>query len=157
MENDVETLDELRLGLARLRRQNRWLALFSAMIGLGLVISIVSPDRITRSRRFELRDDSNQQRGMWRVRDGDPSLVLQDPSGRWRSSLGIDGDGPHLRLMSPRGKPSIALDSLRAEAFFAMYDRQGRPRVRITVSDAGPRMEFLDPDGQTISTLPEPP
>jgi hypothetical protein len=156
MGNDVETLDELQLSVARLQRQNRWLAICSALIGLGLVISIVAPDRFTRSRRFELRDDGNRQRGMWRVRDGDPSLVLQDRSGRWRASLAIDGDGPYLRLMNRRGEPSIALNTLRSEALFAMYDRQGRPRIRITVTDAGPRMEFLDPEGQAISTLPEP-
>ena len=157
MGNDVETLDELRLGVARLQRQNRWLVLFSALIGLGLVISIVSPDRFTRSLRFELRDDRYRQRGMWRVRDGDPALVLQDSSGRWRASLAVDGDGPHLLLTSPRGEPSIALTTLRSEASFAMHDRQGRPRVRITVSDAGARMEFLDSNGRVISTLPEPP
>jgi len=157
MENHVESLDELRLGVARLQRQNRWLAVFSALIGLGLVVSIISPDRVTSSRHFELRDDRNRQRGMWRVRDDRPSLVLQDRNGRWRANLMIDDDGPLLSLLGPRGKPSIALSSQRSEAYFAIYDEQGRLRLQISVSEDGPRMEFFDQDGEAILTLPEPP
>ena len=157
MGTDVESLEELRLSVGRLQRHNRWLAVFSALVGLGLVLSVISPVSIVRSRRYSLHDDRGRQRGMWRVRDDAPAIILQDDGGVWRAVTAIDAEGPRLTFNSPRGEPLITLSTPGSQAFFAMHDQQGRPRLQMTVSDNGGRLVFLDADGQTTAAFSEPP
>ncbi len=157
MGTDVESLEELRLSVGRLQRHNRWLALFSALVGLGLVLSVISPVSIVRSRRYALHDDRDRQRGMWRVRNNAPAMILQDDRGVWRAVITIAAEGPRLTFNSPLGEPLITLSTPGPQAFFAMHDQQGRPRLQMTVSDDGGRLVFLDADGQTMAAFSEPP
>lgn len=154
MSTDVESPDDLRLTVARLQAHNRWLAVFTALVGLGLVLSVISPVSTARSRRYQLYDESGRQRGMWRVRDGAAAMILQDNGGRWLAVTAIDADGARLSLAGRRG-PLITLSTPEGQAFFTMHDRQGQPRLQMTVSEDGGRLVFLDSEGQVTTELTE--
>lgn len=156
MRTDVDSVSALELEVARLRRNNRWLAALTALIGLGLLLSIVAPISTERSRRYSLLDDRGRQRGMWRVRDGASAMILQDSAGRWRAVTEIDAEGPSLQLNRPGGEPLIELGSRETVALVTLHDQQGRPRLRMSASEDGGELLFLDEDGQTIATFGEP-
>jgi len=155
MDTDLENFEDLRRDVRRLQRQNRWLAAFSALVGLGLVLSLVMPISTTRSRRFELMDSRNRRQAMWRVRDGEAAMILQDSAGRWRVVLALDDDGPRLDLNSPLGRPVVSLSTPQSQALLTMHDIEGRPRVRIMVTSEGPRMDFLDEEGGATASYPQ--
>jgi len=154
MVTDRDDFEQLRADVQRLRRQSRWLSAFVALIGLCLVLSLALPVSTVRARRFQLADDGNRQRAMWREQDGAAALILQDNVGRWRGVLAVGRDGPRLDLNSPLGRPVVSLSTPGSQALFTMHDVEGRPRVRIAVGSDGPRMDFLDEDGVTTASYP---
>ena len=143
----------LRESVGRLRRQNRWLAGLTALIGLALVLSIVSPVQTLRAARFHL-DDNGQQRGMWRTLDQEPALILQDRAGVWRAMMNVAIEGPTIRLNQGDGDSSVILSSAPEGALILLHDERGRPRIRLIVEGNEPRLDFLDEEGILVTSFP---
>jgi len=154
MVTDRDDIEQLRADVQRLRRQNRWLGAFVALVGLCLVLSLALPISTSRARRFELADDGNRRRAMWREQDGEVALILQDNGGRWRGVLAVGADGPRLELNSALGRPLVSLRTPQSQALLTMHDVEGRPRVRIVVDSDGSRLVFLDEEGGVVDSYP---
>lgn len=154
MDTGRDNFEQLRGDIQCLRRHNRWLAAFIALIGLCLVLSLALPVSTARARRFQLADDGNRQRGMWREQDGQVALILQDSAGRWRGVFAVDAEGPRLDLNSSLGRPLISLRTPQSQPLLTLHDVEGRPRVRITVGSDGPHLDFLDEEGRATASYP---
>ncbi len=154
MEANDGGFEKLRQSVARLERQNRFLAVFSAIVGVALVLSAVLPTSTVAARRFTLNDLRTRQRAIWALRDGDPTMILQDAAGRWRTIIEVGEGGPEIRLHHRSGEPGVTLSALGSESALVLHDRRGRPRARISVSNDGAALEFLDAQGRQVAIFP---
>jgi hypothetical protein len=133
-------MHSLEESLERVQRQLRNLRLFTALLGVALVLSVVVPPRELRASRFVLVDQSGQQRGVFRVSDGVPALMLQDAAGSWRAMLSVDGDLSWLNLTRSTGESGLSLNAGKGTSSITVYGDGGKPEMELSTTPDGPRV-----------------
>ncbi len=89
------TLERLR-ALEKRTSRVLWIV---ALLAAAFVWRQVAYHPEVRSDRFYLLDDAGRVRGMWRVRDNRPALILRDEEGNWKTVLSTGPEGSELRLV----------------------------------------------------------
>lgn len=131
-------MSSLEESLRSVQRQVRLLRLFTALLAVALLLSVIVPPREVRASRFVLVDDSGAQRGVLRVTDGTPALLLQDSAGTWRAALTVDDDMSSLMLTRPDGKSGVALAAGDGTSALTLYGAGGKPEMELRTTADGP-------------------
>lgn len=131
-------MSSLEESLRSVQRQVRLLRLFTALLAVALLLSVIVPPRELRASRFVLLDESGAQRGVLRVSDGVPALLLQDAAGSWRAVLSVDDDSSSLMLTRPDGKSGVALAAGDGTSAFTLYGAGGKPEMELRTTTDGP-------------------
>ncbi len=143
------SVQELHARLRRVERQNRALAAFVALAGLGvgaLLLMGAEPEagqpKKIEAEAFVLRDANGRVRATLSSLDGGgAALVFFDSKkqSNLRLIVGVNADGiPSLQLNDARGteRAVFGLDDADAPGI-DLSDRAGRRRVRLNVADRG--------------------
>ena len=149
----MEDVDE-RESLRRLEKKVRRLGVFSALLGLTLFASFVMPTYELRARRFVLTDEAGQQRGMWRVRNRAPALILQDTNGRWAAVIRVDETGPVLQLTQPASSASVVARATDGSAEVRLVGSPGQPSVQLDSGPSGASVGVLTEEGEILASVP---
>jgi hypothetical protein len=131
-------MSSLEESLGSVQRQVRQLRLITALLAVALLLSVIVPSRELRASRFVLLDDAGQQRGVLRVSDGVPALLLQDAAGSWRAVLSVDEEAASLFLTRADGESGVALAAGDGTSSLTLYGAGGTPEMELRTSPAGP-------------------
>jgi len=135
MEQIMSSLEE---SLRSVQRQVRMLRLFTALLAVALVLSMIVPVREIRANRFVLLDDEGRQRGVLRVQDGVPGLLLQDAAGSWRAVLSVNEAESSLFLTRANGESGVAVAAGDGTSSFTLYGAGGKPDMELRTGPEGP-------------------
>lgn len=131
-------MSSLEESLRSVQHQVRMLRLFTALLAVALVLSMIVPVREVRANRFVLIDDAGQQRGVLRVNDGVPGLLLQDAAGGWRAVLSVNEAESSLFLTRANGESGVALAAGDGTSSFTLYGAGGKPEMELRTGPEGP-------------------
>jgi hypothetical protein len=131
-------MSSLEESLWSVQRQVRMLRLFTALLAAALVLSVIVPVREIRANRFVLLDDEGQHRGVLRVNDGVPGLLLQDAAGSWRAVLSVNDAEASLFLTRANGESGVALAAGDGTSSLTLYGDGGKPEMELRTGPDGP-------------------
>ena len=160
------TPDSLAARVDKLERENRvWRRSLVAVLVLitGLAVMGQGRSRALDAEMFLLRDQNGKPRAAWQTgADGSPSLALFDEKGTTRLGFALQAGNPLLTFADQEARSRIVLgqsdDGILTFAFrgpadkllraglsvnpdgssaFALYDREGKPRVGFEVQADG--------------------
>lgn len=168
-------LERLERRLAEARRRQRWtvaglavLAAAAALVGWsgpGPAAADAQEARVSlppgavdsvRARSYSLVDSAGRVRGVWTVRDGEPSLELHDGNHVPRVYLSLPESGPRAALVDRRGGLRAFIGLAGGEPAVVLFDGEGRHRVELSMAGAGPALKLFDGEGtaRLQGTLP---
>ena len=133
-------MQSLEESLGTVQRQVRRLRWLTVLLGAGLVLSVIVPPRELRASRFVLVDEAGRQRGILRVSDGVPALMLQDEAGLWRAMLSVDGDQSRLHLTRANGESGLALDAGKGTSSVTVYGNAATKAMELQTTGEGTRV-----------------
>lgn len=133
-------MQSLEESLGAVQRQVRRLRWFTALLGVALLLSVVVPPREIRASRFVLIDQNGRQRGMFRVADDVPAVVLQDQSGIWRAVLSVDGDQSFLNLTRANGESGLAVGAGDGKSTITIYGDGAKAAIELGTTGNEPRV-----------------
>jgi hypothetical protein len=148
------TLDRLRA----LEKKYSRLLWILALVAAAVMWREVAFHPEVRADRFYLLDDAGRVRGMWRVRDNRPALILRDEAGIWKTILSVSEEGGELRLVGTGDKTSVDLAagpeqvaiSLRSgpedAGLIRLHSNQGT--AQLDLARAGDRPFVLPPENR---------
>lgn len=134
--------------LLSLERRQRLLMVIVAVLGLVLVWRESAPREFVRARNFVLIDEEGMQRGIWRVRDTVPKLILQNTNGVWKAVLGVDDGGGTLELYGPGGDSSIRLTATQDTPRLELRNAATQQALSEQTLDGVPLVELAGPAGR---------
>lgn len=150
----MTTSENTAAALMRLERRIGRLSVFCGLLGVSLLLSFLMPMSEVKARRFVLLDDAGQQRGMWRVRNQNAALILQDTSGIWRAVINVNDDHSELWLSRPGGTRGVRLHTTDGSSELDVSGERDEGHARAAASADGPRLVILDESGGTVASLP---
>ncbi len=115
----------------RMRRQ-QWLSMFSLLVAsLSLVwnwrnSSNTGPDTTIEARRFVLKDEHGDQRGVWEIAPQGNAFLRIARAGQNGAFLGESLDGPQLTMFSNTGAGRVILDTMTDTPSLLLQGKDGQ-------------------------------
>ena len=131
-------MSSLEESLGSVQREVRRLRLLTALLGAGLLLSVIVPRSELRATRFVLVDENGTQRGVLRVTDGVPALLLQDSAGSWRAVLSVDDEAASLALTRQNGSAGVRVAAGDETSSVTLYGAGGKPDMELRTTADGP-------------------
>jgi hypothetical protein len=134
-------IESLTARVEKLERRSRiWAGLCVLSIAVAPLLAAATAERRVEAGEFLLRDHFGQRRAaLVATADGATTLSLRDARGAERISLTVASDGrPSLTVSDASSHPRVRL-ALAREASLNFYDRRGKLRAVLGVSEYGPR------------------
>lgn len=122
------------------RRSRTWIVLCLLSLAAAPLLGAAAAERHVEAKGFVLRDAHGRSRAaLVTTADGGTALSLRDAQGTDRISLAVAADGrPSLTVSDADAHPRVKI-ALAHEATLNFYDRRGKLRAVLGVSEYGPR------------------
>jgi hypothetical protein len=134
-------IESLTARIEELERRSRiWAGLCVLSLAIAPLFAAASSERRFEAGEFALRDPLGQRRAaLATTADGATTLSLRDAKGAERISLTVASDGrPSLTVSDAFSHPRVRI-ALAREASLNFYDRRGKLRAVLGVSEYGPQ------------------
>jgi hypothetical protein len=135
-------IETLTRRVEKLERRSRiWAGLCFLSLATAPLLAAATSERRFEGGGFVLRDLRGQRRAaLVTTTDGATPLSLRDPQGAERIALAVAPDGrPSLTLSDASSHPRVRI-ALAHEATLNFYDRRGKLRAVLGVSEYGPHL-----------------
>ena len=128
---------EIHAQIERLQRQNRLLRLGGIALMMTIVVGMIKgcsgsePDPrqlagVVEAQRFIVRDTDGTERAVLGLLDGNRLyLSMRDSAGKQRAAVGVEDDGPSVKLYNARGEVQAVLDLLNERPRLTLFDDEG--------------------------------
>jgi hypothetical protein len=149
----MTAIQSLTARVEKLERRNRiWAGLCLLSLAAAPLLAAAGSEKRVEAGGFVLRDVRGQRRAaLVTTADGATALSLRDTKGVERISLAVAPDGrPSLTVSDASSHPRVRI-ALARESSLNFYDRRGKLRAVLGVSEYGPR--WAPP--RAIETAPE--
>jgi len=143
--NTEERLTKLEWELFAEKRRNRWLL---AVVGLG-VVGVLAWTLTTINSTAQAQGANSGPKVIRATH-----FILEDETGKIRSTLGGDKDGSMLTLADDNGKIRAMLGVGGDGPGLALFDETGKTRATLDVSKDGPRLALYDENAKRIFSQP---
>jgi hypothetical protein len=133
-------IESLTARVEKLERRSRiWAGLCVLSLAAAPLLAAAGPERRVEAGGFVLRDLRGERRAaLVTTADGATALSLRDAKGVERISLAVASDGrPSLTVSDASSHPRVRI-ALARESSLNFYDRRGKLRAVLGVSEYGP-------------------
>ena len=135
------------------RRARTWTGLVAACALVAASAGCRSREIVTE--RLVITDAQGTPRIFLGVtEEGEAGLLLVDAKGGVRAAVTLIGERAEVSVGGANGRPLVVCTARGDEAAFALRDKDGAVRARLTTGEGEPRLELLDAAGAVVHRAP---